>query len=411
MFRPAPAGTGFVFIRTDLDGQPRLKAHPDRLCQRLRRTAMAQDDLEIHTPEHCLAAAAGLGIDNLFIELDGVELPGLDGSARLYVECLHEAGLVDQDAARLEYTVSEPIAIANGNASLIALPWREGLRITYTLDDHRGAFRGPQMVDLELTGTSFLTEIAPARTFITLREVESARAAGLGKGATTDNTLVWDGEKLLGNTFRFPDEPARHKVLDLIGDLALTPRRVNAHLIGVRSGHVENMALVKQLHQRIQQSEKPPFVFDVRAVLAHLPHRYPLLLVDRVLDYETSRRIVAIKNVTINEPYFQGHFPGLPMMPGVLQVEAMAQAGAILLLTSPENRGKVPMFMSMDKVKFRRPVYPGDCLRIEVEALRIRRWMSACRGRVLVDGQVCAEAEIRSILVDRNSGEEVLPSV
>jgi len=194
----------------------------------------------------------------------------------------------------------------------------------------------------------------------------------------------------------------RHKVLDLIGDLAMARRRLHAHIIAVRSGHHENMALVQKLNRQIIESERPPYVLDIKEILRHLPHRYPILMVDRILEYEMPKRIVGIKNVSFNEPYFTGHFPDNPVMPGVLQVEAIAQTGAVLLLTNPEYRGKLPLFMSMDRVKFRRPIYPGDQMRIEVEALRVRQRMSACRGRVLVEGQVCAEAEIRSVLIDRD---------
>jgi UDP-3-O-[3-hydroxymyristoyl] N-acetylglucosamine deacetylase / 3-hydroxyacyl-[acyl-carrier-protein] dehydratase len=400
--RPGAADSGMVFVRSDLPGKPRLRAHPDLLCQRQRRTAMALGEVEIHTPEHFLAAATGLGIDNLVIELDNQELPGMDGSARDFVNTLREAGVVEQDVDRRSYTVTEAIGIESGDASIVALPYHAGLRITYTLDDHGGVFTGPMMVDLELTEENFATAIAPARTFAMAREVEMLRAAGLGKGANYDNTCVFDGPKPVQNALRFPDEPARHKVLDLIGDLTMATRRVNAHILAVRSGHRENMALVKELNRRIVAAAKPALALDIQRILAVLPHRYPLLLVDRILDFDPGRSITGIKNVTINEPYFAGHFPGNPVMPGVLQVEAMAQTGAVLLLQSEDNAGRVPLFMSMDRVKFRRPIHPGDQMLIEVEALRLRNRMAACRGRVLVKGQLCAEAEIRSILVPRS---------
>lgn len=401
VFRPAPCDSGMVFIRADLEGAPRIRAHPDRLCRRMRRTAIADGEVEVHTTEHFLAAAAGLGLDNLEIELDAVELPGLDGSAQEFVEALRAAGVVEQEAARTTFAVTEPISVSLGEARLVALPYPGGLRITYTLDDHGGVFKAPQMVEIDVDEESFAKQIAPARTFITQGEVELARAAGLGQGANTTNTLVWDGERLIDNEFRFADEPARHKVLDLIGDLALATRRIHAHIIAVRSGHAINMAMVKELNRRIQVHERPAYSLDVRGILDLLPHRFPFLLIDRVLDYEPAKYVTAIKNATINESFFQGHFPDNPVMPGVLQIEAIAQAGAVLLLTDERLRGKVPYFMSIDRVKFRRAVYPGDQLRIEVEAIRVRTRMSACRGRVLVDGQLCTEAEIRSVLVDR----------
>lgn len=398
--KPAPVNSGIVFIRSDLPNNPRLSARPELLCQRMRRTALAHEDVEVHTTEHFLAAVSGLHIDNLFIELDAVELPGRDGSAQDFSKCLSAAGIVEQDASRKTIELDEPISISNGNANIIALPYKKGLKITYTLDDHGGVFQGAQMVELDITEKSFATEIAPARTFCLAQEVDQLRAMGLGLGANYKNTCVFDGEKLIENEFRFPDEPARHKVLDLIGDLALSPRRIHAHIIAVRSGHAENMALVKAIQKHVAKKEKPSLVLNIKEILEHLPHRYPMLLVDRIIDFEANKSIVGLKNVTINEPYFNGHFPGNPVMPGVLQVEAIAQTGAVMLLSSPGNYGKTPFFMSMDKVKFRRPVYPGDQMRIEVEAIRIRSRMAACRGRIIVDGHICSEAEIRSVYTD-----------
>ncbi len=405
VFRPAPPGTGMVFIRVDLPGRPSIKSHPSRLCQRMRRTALAATvagvEVEVHTTEHFLAAATGLGLDNLFIELDAVEFPGLDGSALDFANCLRGAGIVEQAAARPYFDVTEAVAVSDGKSSIVALPYRHGLKITYSLDDHGGALGGPQMVEVELTEESFVREIAPARTFCMAKEVEMLRALGLGKGATTQNTCVYDGTRIIDNELRFKDEAARHKILDLIGDLAHATKRLNCHLIAVRTGHQQNMLLVQELNRRIEAAEKPAFVFDAARILELLPHRYPFLLVDRILDFEDGKRITGLKNVTINEPFFQGHFPGHPVMPAVLQLEAMAQVGAVMLMNSPDNKDKIPYFMSLDKVKFRRPIHPGDQLRIEVEVLRLRTRMSACQGRILVDGQLCCEAEIRAMMMER----------
>ncbi len=401
VLQPAPPNTGLVFVRTDLPDSPPIQAHPSRLCQRMRRTALAQGDVEVHTTEHFLAACHGLGIDNLRIGMDAVEFPGLDGSAIDFVTALKAAGIVEQEVARKTYDVREAIAVDDGKASVVALPYRDGLKITYTLDDHGGALGGAQVVEIELTEETFSRDIAPARTFCLAKEVEALRAMGLGKGANYQNTCVYDGKRVIDNQLRFADEAARHKILDLIGDLAMGTRRINAHIIAVRTGHAQNMALVKEINRRIDLAEKPKLVFDIKKILDLLPHRYPILLVDRIIDYEPGVRITGLKNVSINEDYFNGHFPGNPVMPGVLQVEAMAQTGAILLMSSPECKGKVPYFMSMDRVKFRRAIYPGDQMRIEVEALRLRSRMSACFARVFVDGQLCAEAEIRSVLMDQ----------
>jgi UDP-3-O-[3-hydroxymyristoyl] N-acetylglucosamine deacetylase / 3-hydroxyacyl-[acyl-carrier-protein] dehydratase len=404
-FKPAPPDTGMRFVRTDLPGAPGITAHPSRLCQRMRRTALAETvgavEVEVHTTEHFLAACVGLGLDNLVIELDAVELPGLDGSALDFATCLREAGLVEQPSARRHFDVTEPVSVSDGKSSIIALPHADGMKITYSLDDHGGAMGGAQVVEVELTEQSFIEKIAPARTFCLAKEVEMLRAMGLGKGATTKNTCVYDGKRIIDNELRFPDEAARHKILDLIGDLAHATRRINAHLIAVRTGHRENMLLVQELNRRIEQAERPKVIFDIPKILALLPHRYPFLLVDRIVEYTPGKSIVGIKNVTINEPYFQGHFPGTPVMPGVLLLESMAQTGAVMLMDGERDSGRVPYFMSMDKVKFRRPVYPGDQLRIEIEVLRIRSRMSSCLGRALVEGQLVAEAEIRSVMMDR----------
>jgi len=405
VFKPAAPDTGIVFVRSDLPGRPGLRAHGDLLCQRMRRTALAAvvngHEVEVHTPEHFLAAAAGLGIDNLRVELDAVEFPGLDGSAIEFGAALQQAGIVEQDAARKSFELTEPVSAGDSRASIVALPHKGGLRITYTLDDHGGALGAPQMIEIELSEATFLKQIAPARTFCLAKEVEMLRAMGLGKGANYQNTCVYDGERVIDNELRFVDEAARHKVLDLIGDLALCTRPINAHIIAVRTGHHQNMALVQELNRRIAIAERPRLVFDIKALLDLLPHRYPMLLIDRVVEFEPGNRVVALKNVSVNEPFFQGHFPGDPVMPGVLQVEAMAQAGAVLLMADPANKGLVPYFMSMDKVKFRRPVRPGDQLRIEIEVLRVRSRMAACHARALVDGELCSEAEIRSVLVER----------
>lgn len=401
-FKPAPPNSGVTFVRTDMPGCPQLVVHPDRLCKRQRRSALADGTVEIHTPEHLLAAATGLGIDNLIVEMDNLEMPGLDGSALAFVDCLQAAGIVEQEAACRSFTVTEPVAIDAGGASIVALPYHEGLRITYTLDDHNGVFPAPMMLDVEVNEEGFITEVAPARTFVTRAEVEMLQAAGLGKGANTTNTLIFDGPEPIDNKLRFPDEAVRHKVLDLIGDLSMSTRRLNAHIVAVRSGHQTNMALVQELNKRIVAAEKPEVVLDIAGVLGTLPHRYPFILVDRVTDLVPGTSVTALKNVTANEPFFQGHFPGNPVMPGVLQVEALAQAGALLLLSDQRYAGKVPFFMSMDRVKFRRSVVPGDQLRLEVKALRLRSRMGACHGKAYVGDELACEAEIRSVLVDRD---------
>lgn len=251
-FKQAPADSGITFVRVDLPGQPAIPSHPDRLCQRQRRTALALTtpdglDVEIHTPEHLLAACQGLGLDNLVIELDAVELPGLDGSAKDFVDCLRTAGITDQGVPRHFFDVSEAVSITDGKSSIVALPYANGLKITYTLDDHGGALNGAQVVEVELTGDAFTSQIAPARTFCMAKEVEMLRALGLGKGANYQNTCVYDGDRLIDNQLRFKDEAARHKVLDLIGDLALAGHRIQGRVIAERAGHAMHTALVQRL--------------------------------------------------------------------------------------------------------------------------------------------------------------------
>lgn len=400
-FKPAQPDTGIVFVRTDLPGSPTIASHPDHLCQRMRRTALAVGEVEVHTCEHFLSAAYGLGIDNLRVEMTAVEFPGLDGSAKDFVELLRGAGIIEQGVERAIFEVTEPISVSDGKTTLVALPWKGGMKITYTLDDHGGALGGAQVVEVELTEQGFAEQIAPARTFCMAKEVEMLRALGLGKGANYENTCVYDGTQVIGTTLRFRDEAARHKILDLVGDLAHGHRRLHAHIIAVRSGHRENMLLVQELNRRIIAAERPKVVFDIKAILGLLPHRFPMLLVDRVIELDPGKRIVGIKSVTMNEPFFQGHFPGRPVLPGVLQLESMAQTGAIMLMLNEEAGSKrVPFFMSMDKVKFRRAVEPGETLRIEIDVLRLRSRMSACMAKTYVDGQLCCEAEIRSVMMD-----------
>jgi UDP-3-O-[3-hydroxymyristoyl] N-acetylglucosamine deacetylase / 3-hydroxyacyl-[acyl-carrier-protein] dehydratase len=400
-FKPAQPDTGIVFVRTDLPGSPSIPSHPDHLCQRMRRTALAVGEVEVHTCEHFLSAAYGLGIDNLRVEMTAVEFPGLDGSAKDFVELLRGAGIIEQGVERAIFEVTEPISVSDGKTTLIALPWKGGMKITYTLDDHGGALGGAQVVEVELTEQGFAEQIAPARTFCMAKEVEMLRALGLGKGANYENTCVYDGTQVVGTQLRFRDEAARHKILDLVGDLAHGHRRLHAHIIAVRSGHRENMLLVQELNRRIIAAERPKVVLDIKRILELLPHRFPMLLVDRVIEMDPGKRIVALKAVTMNEPFFPGHFPGRPVLPGVLQLEAMAQAGAILLMLNEEAGSKrLPFFMSMDKVKFRRAVEPGEMLRIEIDVLRLRSRMSACMAKTYVDGQLCCEAEIRSVMMD-----------
>ena len=306
VFKPAPVDHGMVFVRTDLEGSPSIRAHPDRLCQRMRRTAMAEGDVEVHTTEHFLAAAYGLGIDNLIIEINGVELPGLDGSAMEFANCLREAGIVEQDTARNDYNLEETITVKVGDAHLVAMPYAEGLKITYTLDDHGGALKGAQMVEVEVNENDFMEQIAPARTFCLAQEVEALRAMGLGKGATYQNTCVFDGEKVVDNELRFTDEPARHKMLDLIGDLAHTTRRVNCHIIAMRSGHRENGSGARV--ERIQVPSGRRMYLMLPIFCACFPTAIPSYLLIRWWITNRVNTWLASKTSVFQSPIFKGTF-------------------------------------------------------------------------------------------------------
>src|SRR5688572_20539978 len=412
--RPAEAGTGVSFVRTDLDDHPVVRAHGANMKARQRRTCIQDGRAEVYTCEHLLAAMYALGIDNALVEIDGEEVPGLDGASLEFFRALQGSGIVETRAPRPIYSVKHPIYVREGSASIVALPGTGKLTIEYHLDysskngaaDGRSVPGAKQLVAFELTPENFERDIAPARTFVFAHEVEALRAAGLGKGANSQNTLVVGPEGPQANTLRWDDELARHKILDLIGDLANAGVDLDAHIIATRSGHGLNMALVQRIleerEREQEQGEAPPTEtgLDVRQILKLLPHRYPFLMIDRVIELDGFQRGVAIKNVTINEPYFQGHWPEQPIMPGVLQLEAMAQLAGVLLLRKLENTGKLAVLWSIDKVKLRGAVVPGDQLRIEVETIRAKPQVGHVRARCKVGGRLVAEAELKFTLVD-----------
>ena len=411
--RPAEAGNGVTFVRTDLDNQPVVRAHGANMKARQRRTCIQDGRAEVYTCEHLLAALYALDIDNAVVEIDGEEVPGLDGAAGEFFRGLREAGCVDSRMPRATYVVNQPIYVREGSASIVALPGSGKLTIEYHLDypdlqRNGNASHVPgakQIVGFEMSADNFERDIAPARTFVFQHEVEALRAAGLGKGANPQNTLVVGPDGPQENTLHWDDELARHKILDLIGDISNAGVDLDAHIIATRSGHGLNMALVKRiLEEREREQEQGEVPSDtgleIRDILKLLPHRYPFLMIDRVIELEGFQRAVAIKNVTINEPFFQGHWPEQPIMPGVLQLEAMAQLAGVLLLRKLENTGKLAVLWSIDKVKLRGAVVPGDQLRIEVETVRARPAVGHVRARCKVGGRLVAEAELKFTLVD-----------
>ena len=406
--RPADVGHGVTFVRTDLEDQPEVRAVCTNLKNRDRRSVLADGPARVGTVEHLLGALWALKIDNARIDIDGEEVPGLDGSARDFVSGLNAVGCVDQKAESQRFILKEPIYVQDGDATLVALPNQGGLVLEYHLDyasrNGRNGF-SRQSVFVDLTPETFEKEIASARTFVFEEEVDKLREAGFGRGASYQNTLVVGADGVRENTLRFDDELARHKVLDLVGDLATLGADLEAQIIATRSGHALNLRLVQQLLDEMQVEENQGVVqresgMEIREIFNLLPHRYPFLMIDRVIELEGFKRAVGIKNVSINEPFFQGHWPGQPIMPGVLQLEAMAQLAGVLLLRKLENTGKLAVLWSIDKVKLRGAVVPGDQLRIEVDTLRAKPSVSHVAARCKVAGKLVAEAQLKFTLVD-----------
>lgn len=427
-FLPAPPNSGIRFCRVDLDGRPEMEARVEHVVDTTRSTTLGRGGVKVHTVEHVLAAFSGCGVDNAVVEIDAGEPPVGDGSAQPYVRMIREAGIVPQTEPRAVYRVAEPIELVAGDTSMVALP-HDRLKITCTNADRAGRYT--QVHSLEITPETWATELAPARTFCFYEEIEALVKNGLIKGGSLENAVVIrDDAVLTTEPLRFPDEFVRHKILDILGDLALAGRPVQAHVIAVRPSHSANCELARRLVEQMRrpgtamQAFGPPprRAAAARAVVAEsespaasepvassdmgidyvmrlLPHRYPFLMVDRVLKVD-GNKISALKNVTINEPFFQGHFPGHPIMPGVLQLEAMAQVAGILMLRQAENAGKLAYFMSAESVKWRRPVRPGDQLQIDVELTKNRGKIGRAKGVCSVGGETVSEAEVTFMLTD-----------
>ncbi len=410
-FKPAPPGTGIVFVRRDQPEPVRVAARLENLTRRNRRTSLRNGTVAIETVEHCLAALAGLSIDNVEIELDNAELPGGDGSSWPFVEALEQAGLEPQDAERISFEVKEAVRVSDGDAELVAWPGTPGrLHLIYELDYGPDSGVGRQFFAFELERDAFVRQIAPARTFVTEKDAGELRAAGLGAHLTFKDILVIGPDGPIENEYRFPDECVRHKILDLVGDLMLLGCFVSGRIFARKSGHNLNHELVRRLaEQRARESTERMLAGVPRLSIAQvqriLPHRFPMLMVDRVLEIEGDRRAVGIKNVTINEPYFQGHYPRQPIMPGVLLIEAMAQLGGILVSQKLEHTGKVAMLLSLERVKFRRPVVPGDQIRLEAVSKRVKSRSAEVACRAEVCGEPVAEATIRFMMADADAVE------
>ena len=408
-FRPAAENSGVRFVRMDLPGAPAVDVRPENATfdpQAGRRTILQQNGVQIHSMEHVLAAVAGLGVDNLVIETDGMEIPEpADGSAAPIAEAMMSAGFETQTRPARHIKVTKEVRWSQGAVELSAVPFN-GFRLSFTIVyDH--PLIGTQSRTIDVEPGTFLCEIAPARTFVLERDLETLRGAGWIKGGRMESAVVVGADRILNpEPLRFPDEFVRHKLLDLLGDLFLLGGPVLGHVSAVRAGHEGHVAFVKRLKETLplpgRRAGGPPDEWDITSILDILPHRYPFLLVDRIVALEEGRFIEGIKNVTINEPFFQGHFPGHPIMPAVLILEAMAQVGGLLLLHSVDDpNDKLMYFMSIDGAKFRRPVTPGDQLRLKLTLLKLKNRISKMRGEAYVDGQLAAEAELVATVVDK----------
>ena len=400
--KPAQASCGVAFIRTDIPGAPRIQANVQSFlaAKFSRRSSIGNNEAEVQTIEHLMAALSSLGIDNIDVELDNNELPGLDGSAIKFVEALEKAGIAEQEQEKYIHVIKEPISIEDGVSSITVVPAKE-FKVSYTLDyDH--PLLEAQFLEVCVNAESFKTEIAPARTFCLESEASELQNQGLGLGANYENTLVVGKTGVIKNSLRFKDEFVRHKILDLIGDLCLAGCPIRGHVIALKSGHALNLKIAQKIFEqkiKAQGANNMEGVLDVNEIMKIIPHREPFLFVDRITHLEKGKRAVGVKNVTINDYFFKGHFPGRPVMPGVIIVEAMAQVGGVMMLSSEENKGKLAFFLSIDNVKFRKPVVPGDQLVLEVEAIKVKSKTGQVRGRALVDGKVVTEADFVCALV------------
>ncbi len=407
--QPADPATGYLFVRRDLTDSPVVPANVEALGDGYRCTSLNWNGVEIKAIEHLLSACYGLDIDNLIVELDSDELPALGGSPQEYGQALLKAGPVEQEAERHVLAPEETVSLAQGRASIVVLPQEDELTVSYVLDFDEG-YHATEAFTFQVTPDSYMKELAPARTFGLAEDYEEFEKLALGGGVTDENTFVLseDGTVMKPRSGEpaeliFPDEAVRHKMVDLLGDLAVINADLCARIVAVRSGHALNTSLSRRLHQLMQEEEGPEEYLDVMEIRRVLPHRYPFLMVDRVLRLEGDNKIVAIKNVSINEPYFQGHYPEYPILPGVLQLEALSQTAGLLLLRKLEHTGKVCLLVSLDGVKLRRPVRPGDQLTLEVQAIRVRSRSALVKGRGTVNGQLACEAEMKFWLEDADA--------
>ena len=403
---PAPENHGIVFERIDLDEPVRIPALVSNVTQRARRTTLRSGNATVETIEHCMSALSGMQIDNALIQIDGPELPCGDGSAAIFVDAIRNAGIETQDAPRQYHKITEPVTVQQGDATLVALPCeQQDFQILFDLDYDGHEILRRQLHAFRMSNGNYTQEIAPARTFSLQHEAQALWDRGMCKHLTPKDVLVIGEDGPIDNSFHFDNEPARHKVLDLIGDLYLLGHPIQGRIVAYRSGHSLNHELARQLRDQMNTQKRRDLLIqqpamDNRAIQKLLHHRYPMLMVDRVLQIEGDRKAIGIKNVTINEPFFQGHYPGTPIMPGVLIVEAMAQLSGLLLSHVLVHTGRIPILLSLDKVKLRKQVVPGDTLILEAETIRAQGRTANVRCKAFVNDKLAAEARVKFLMVD-----------